>query len=257
MKYIDAHMHIANLPETKRMLENTIYGKKYKIYSSISLNIISKTSEYIDQLSKFYAIPFILKETNIKRANDYVRNFCNENPNAVFVPLIDENKMESFESMAKVFKEHFLIHDYRNWKDRSDYYSFLSEKENYIIIHCKDGIRIEYIQNLRNNFPRMHIIIPHMGRDVYENYSFSRDVIDVFLKDEYVTFDTSTITDVNILKYGIQKLGYDRLSFGSDFPLEFKYVPSLRSLIERFEFLKISDDNMDKLFYMNALARIK
>lgn len=255
MKIFDSHVHIAELCEIEKILATTKYKNKYKIYSAISLNAISQIKEYLKQLDGFYAIPFITKETDIVLANKRTKEFCDKFDKAIFVPLVEENREVSFKDDFFVFKEHFLIHNYLELEKRKEYYSFLNENRYFLIIHCKDRIRIKYIKQLRTLYPNMNIIIPHMGRDVYENYEFTKKVIDAFKSDEHIFFDTSTITNVDIIKYAIQKIGFDRISFGSDYPLGFNQATEVSVSFNLFNELKISAENLNKIFYDNALRR--
>lgn len=255
MKIFDSHVHIAEPCEIEKILTTTRYKDKYKIYSAISLNAISQIKEYLNQLDGFYAIPFITKETDIVLANKRTKEFCDKFDKAIFVPLVEENREVTFKDNFFVFKEHFLVHNYLEFEKRKEYYLFLNENRYFIIIHCKDQIRIEYIKYLRTLYPNMNIIIPHMGRDVYENYEYTKKVIDTFKSDDKIFFDTSTITNVDIIKYGIQKIGFDRISFGSDYPLGFNQAPEVSVLFNLFSQLKISEENLNKIFFDNALRR--
>lgn len=255
MKVFDSHIHVSDICEVEKILATTKYKDKYKIYSAISLDAISQQKEYLKQLDGFYAIPFVAKETDIFLANKMTKKFCDNFDKSVFVPLIEEGKEVTFKDDYYVFKEHFLIHNYLELEKRKNCYSFLNENGCFLILHCKDRIRIEYIKLLRKLYPNMNIIIPHMGRDVYENYGFTKKIIDSFKSDEHVFFDTSTITKVEIIKYAIQKIGFDRISFGSDYPLGFDKAPQITELLNLFDQLKISAENLNKIFYDNVLKR--
>jgi hypothetical protein len=255
MKYIDAHIHIADLAETTDIIVKTIYKDKYRLYSEVSLEMIKTTHEYLQQLDRYYAIPIIFKETNIIDANKKVKQFCDNNPRAVFVPLIEYNINATFNYNSKIYKEHFLSHNYEEWQQRTMYYEFMNINSYSLIIHCKDRIRLQYIRMLREKYRNIQIIIPHMGRDVYENYQFSKNVIDFFKKDDKVSFDTSTIADNNILIYALKNVGCDRILFGSDFPLGFSIIPNVEGLMSKFYRMNLKDNEIEKIFFLNAYKR--
>lgn len=254
MKYIDAHVHIADLAETTYVLANTVYKDKYRLYSCVSFEMINKIDEYLKQLYRYYAIPMIFKETNIKAANKKVEKFCIDNPQAIFVPLVENNINATFVYNSKIYKEHFLVHDYEEWQQRAMYYEFMNDNGYSLIIHCKDKIRLTYIRTLREKFKNIHIIIPHMGRDVYQNYKFSEEVIDFFKKDDNISFDTSTITDNRILIYGIKNVGCDRILFGSDFPLEISIIPKVDEILPRLYEIGLNYSEIEKIVFKNAYA---
>ena len=111
--------------------------------------------------------------------------------------MIDKNDKFIGDYSVLLFKEHFLVNDFLDWRDRSKFYDFLNDNEGYLLIHCKDKIRVEYIKNLLINFPKMNIIIAHLGRDTYEMTEFIRNILLAFAKNDNVLFDISTIHNVN------------------------------------------------------------
>ena len=117
--------------------------------------------------------------------------------------------------------------------DRTNYYDFLNSNDGYLLIHCKDKIRVEYIQKLISNFPNMNIIIAHLGRDTYEKPEFIMQVINNFKDNEKVMFDLSTIHNIDNLLYSIDKVGTCRILYGSDFPFEFKNLYEIKEFKQK------------------------
>ena len=144
--------------------------------------------------------------------------------------MIDKNDKFIGDYSVLLFKEHFLVNDFLDWRDRSKFYDFLNDNEGYLLIHCKDKIRVEYIKNLLINFPKMNIIIAHLGRDTYEMTEFIRNILLAFAKNDNVLFDISTIHNVNNILYALNIVGEDRILYGSDFPFEYESVEEIYSL---------------------------
>lgn len=230
MKNYDSHIHIGTYEENKIIIQNSEYKNKYKLYSLINPEMLNMQEEYTKMLDDFFAIPLFFKETNIERCNQFVINYCKKNNKGIPVLLIDKNDKFIGDYSVLLFKEHFLVNDFLDWRDRSKFYDFLNDNEGYLLIHCKDKIRVEYIKNLLINFPKMNIIIAHLGRDTYEMTEFIRNILLAFAKNDNVLFDISTIHNVNNILYALNIVGEDRILYGSDFPFEYESVEEIYSL---------------------------
>lgn len=159
-------------------------------------------------------------------------------------------------------KEHFLLHNADDYKSRNLYYEYLNQNNGFLILHCKDKIRENYIRTLRNNFPNMNIIVAHLGRNTVENYYDIYRILSEFKLDSKIYFDISTIHSIDNIMLAIKMLGYDRALYGSDFPYEYNEIEEMKrrekielSLMNNFEILyKIGDTNFEKI---KTLSRIK
>lgn len=220
MKRYDSHVHIGDYKLNLYLLENSIYRNKYKLYSCIDSKVLSKQDQYISRLDDFFALPLFFKESNIRMCNEYVLNYCNEIKKGIPVLLIDDNINYDDTYKIALFKEHFLLHKYEDWNKRSLFYDFLNENEGYLLIHCRDNIRIEYINQLLHAYKKMNIIIAHLGRNSYEDYEFIDNVLNNFKNNEKIFFDISTIHNLLNVQNSIQKIGSERIFYGSDFPFE-------------------------------------
>ena len=249
MKIIDSHVHIGEYERVKTILENTIYLNKFRLYSAINPNVVLQTEKYLDTTEGYFAIPIVFKEINIAQENAFLQEYGKNNTSALIVPLIEPNT-DNINSL--IYKEHFLLHEYEDFESRYNTYSFLNKNNGYLLIHCDDKIRIEYINKLINWLPNMHIIIAHMGRNVYEDFNFSANVIDQFYNKENIMFDTSTITNPEILKYGISKCGTRRILYGSDFPYEKKITDSESNFTKILYTLGLNIGDIENITYENA-----
>lgn len=247
----DSHIHIGNHDTTINTIENSIYKDKYKVYSCLNKDVLLKEKDYISKLKNFFAIPIFFKETSIQKTNDYVLVFCKENEKGIPVLCIDDNNMYKDNYSAAIFKEHFLINKSDDFRNRSLYYDFLNTNSGYLLIHCKDNLRIRYVNELLDNFKNMNIIIAHLGRDTYETYSFIDKVLESFKSNERVLFDISTIHNFNNVENALNKVGNERILYGSDFPFEVsdikEYEVKIDTIIKTFN-LETSERILNKNF---------
>ncbi len=227
MTYCDSHVHIGNSERTKKILKETTFSQKYRLYSAVNPKVVEETQDYISNIKDFFAIPIVFKETDIELENMFVRDFCTELNKGIPVELLNTNNYFLTNKKLPIFKEHFLLHNYEKWMDRSLYYEYLNEQNGYLIIHSKDRIRISYIHNLIKMFPHINIIIAHLGRDILETSSFIENVLLEFKNYDNVYFDISTIYNIDNIQKALKLLGSKRILYGSDFPYEFNYNDEL------------------------------
>ncbi len=256
MKKYDSHIHIGEYEQNKYLIENSEYRKKYKLYSAIDPRLIEMQQQYTEQLDDFFAIPLFFKETKIEDCNQYVIDYCKEKKKGIPTLLLDTNENFKGNYDIALFKEHFLMNDFLDWKDRSNYYEFLSENRGFLLIHCKDNVRIEYVKKLLSSFPKMNIIIAHLGRDTYEKPDFIAKVIDTFKDNERVLFDLSTIHNIENIMYAISKVGSSRILYGSDFPFEYKSLDEIELFREKLLDSLGNDENIFEKNFEDIKRRI-
>lgn len=252
MKNYDSHLHLGDYNKSIHIIKKSQYRNKYKLYSAIEPKVILTEDEYINKLDAFFAIPLFFKESNIEECNNYVEAYCNRTNKGIPVFIINDNMFFKHNYYIALFKEHFLLNNFENWKNRSLYYEYLSNNEGFLLLHSKDNIRIEYIKLLLENFPKMNIIIAHLGRDTYETQNFINAVLDTFKNNNRIYFDISTIHYLDNIKNAINKVGSERLLFGSDFPFEilnydiiFKYKEILANILSIEESENIFEKNFE------------
>lgn len=255
MIYKDSHIHIGDSITIKKILGNTIYKGKYKLYSSIKYETLTQQKEYLENLNNFFAIPIIFKEINVEKENQYIVSFCDGINKGIPVYLISNNKQFKDTFIASIMKEHFLLHNAAEYKYRTLFYEYLNNKYGFLILHCKDNIRIDYIKLLRRNFQHMNIIIAHLGRNTIESQQDIELILNQFKYDDNIYFDISTINSINTILTSIKIVGATRILYGSDFPYSFniKEEEKRRNMIEKalinnYDALKkISGDNFEEI----------
>ena len=85
-----------------------------------------------------------------------------------------------------------------------------------LLLHCKDNVRLEYIEWLRENFPNMYIQIAHLGVDRRAN-DLTRILLDKYKADDHIFYDISTVINEKLLDYAMENIS-SQLLFGSDYP---------------------------------------
>ena len=149
----DAHLHVGNFERCSEIVFNSEYKNKYRVYSDIQLSLIRGQLEYLSTLEDFFAIPIIFREINITLENNFINSFCKNFGKGVPVGIINQFDDSTFQNF-KIWKEHFLVNNYEEFKKRLYIYEYINERNGFIIIHCKDKIRVEYINFLHSKFPK-------------------------------------------------------------------------------------------------------
>lgn len=215
MKKYDAHLHIGDYIRCKKILSESEYKEKYKLYKEINLRLVEYQCNYLKELDNFFAIPIIFKEINIDLENIYVSCFCQQFGKGIPVSIITNNF--NVDTKFQIWKEHFLIHDYNLWEERKKIYQYINDIRGYLIIHCKDKIRLEYLKLLSESFPQINFIVAHLGRDVNENKDFIRLILQTFNTNNFY-FDLSTIKNIDNIILASTIVDKKHILYGSDYP---------------------------------------
>lgn len=141
------------------------------------------------------------------------------------------------------------------WRGVEKFLPLINEKKLPIVLHAGPD-RAERVINISKSYKDLTIVVAHLGADFLPQNQFKPEINQVLETLEKVKgldnvfFDVSVIFDPLIIQSAIQKLGSDRLLFGSDFPAS---VPT--KLINILKEMKLSDGDLENIFYKNA-ARI-
>jgi hypothetical protein len=249
MKMIcDSHVHIGNYDRSCKILQTTKFGNKYKLYGSVDIEKIQKQDEYINGLKNFFAIPIIFKETNIAQENIYVSDYCSKHQNGIPVSIINNDFCIP---KYNIWKEHFLLNDHNEIELRKKTYEYINDTGGFLIIHCKDRIRFEYIQKLHQLYNNINIIIAHLGRDCFENTEFVYNILKKY-NDEKIFFDLSTITNPENIKNAFNMINNNNILFGSDYPYDsYDKIENLKEKIYLYA------ENPDDIFINNFKGVVK
>ena len=260
MRIIDTHIHFGNKKSCKDIVQKSLYKNVYKLYNSVNVTALSTFDDYVKNLECFIVMPMVFKEIDINQANNDIVKYFSDDLCAVPALFVPNDK--DFDNNIKIMKynilkEHFLVHDYDNYKDRSFGYQYLSDNQGFLILHSLSTISKKYIETLRTEFPNMNIIVAHLGRNGQCDENFTKDMIDFGSKDDRIYTDISTISNKKLIKYAVDMYGEDRIFFGSDYPYFSGDIPPVEEQALILQEIGLSDEQRDKILYLNAKKLIK
>lgn len=170
-----------------------------------------------------FPIPLGSNEIDVDNSNRYIIEAYDKNKE-FFVPflLISEKPDVNFieqNPAVKGFKEAFHQKRYQDKGAFNKAYDLAQQKGLFLLIHPHMNERIEKIEYLKKEFPKLKIILAHAGRRIPFT---GMDVVDFILpalkKYDDLYFDTSTIRDSGVIEQMVETLGVERILFGSDHP---------------------------------------
>lgn len=244
----DSHVHIGNYNICVEIMKISKYKEKYKLYDCISLQMVNTQDEYVKCLDNFFAIPIIFKEIDIMRSNEYVRDYCEVNSNGIPVSIISSDFCIP---KYNIWKEHFLLNDYNKIDLRTQTYKYINDTGGFLIIHCNDKVRLEYIKKLHKLYSNINIIIAHLGRDCFENPHFIYNILSNF-NDEKIFYDLSTINNPENVRNALNMIDNKNILFGSDYP----YV-SYGEIEQLQEYIYLYASNADDIYINNLKGIVK
>lgn len=257
---IDSHIHIGMEHECEETIKNSEYKDIYKIYSCINPTTIRDTDIFLRDVDNFFAIPLFFCETNVEKANvDLIKRVENDSK-AIPILLMCKNQYLSnliFLLNYNILKEHFTLHNPKDISDRNETYDYLNSQEGFLLLHTLSNSTYQHVMRLRKEYPKMKIIVAHLGRNGRCDYDFTTGMIDRLYSDENIYTDISTIQNPDLIKYAFKKFGSSKILYGSDFP--FENNPGIREndYIQPAIRANLKDPEYDNLFFRNAEKIIK
>ncbi|UMB69155.1 amidohydrolase family protein [Mycobacterium paraterrae] len=249
---IDVHTHF---------MPKSVMDKVWRYFDSAGplvgrqwpINYRTAESERVEMLRQFGVRAFTSlvyphKPQMAAWLNQWAVQFARETPDclatATFYPEPDAGHYvaAAIDSGARIFKAHVQVGRYDpNDPSLDPVWGAVEDARTPVVIHCGSGPTPgEYtgpgpIQALLQRFPRLRLIVAHLGMPEYT------DFLDICERSAEVRLDTTMAftpfideqmpfpaSELNRLR----DLG-DRILFGSDFPnIPYSYADALRSLIE-------------------------
>jgi hypothetical protein len=80
-----------------------------------------------------------------------------------------------------------------------------------------DPRNLAEVQEIRRCYPRIVVVVAHIGRSYAGRYA--REGLPPLCEDEGVLFDTSAVLNPAVFAVALDRVGPERLLFGSDFPI--------------------------------------
>ena len=252
---IDSHVHIGNKNECEKIIKNSQYKETYKIYSCINPKTISDQDIFLQDVDNFFAIPLFFCETDIEKANTELVKQIENDPKAIPILLMCKNQHLNnliFMLNYNILKEHFTLHSPKDISDRNATYDYLNSQEGFLLLHTLSDSTYKHVLRLRKEYPKMKIIVAHLGRNGACDYNFTTDIIDRLHRDDNIFTDISTINNPDLIRYAFKKFGSSKILYGSDFP--FEKDPGIREkdYIQPAMRAKLKDGEYDNLFFRNA-----
>ncbi|MGK8505930.1 amidohydrolase family protein [Nocardia asiatica] len=167
---------------------------------------------------------------------------------------------EAVEGGARVFKAHVQVGGYHPGDPLLDpVWGLLEEARIPIVIHCGSGpapgahTGPEPIAGVLRRFPRLRLIVAHMGMPEYSEFlDLAQEYPEVRLDTTMVWTDFAEVdVPFPVHEHARLRAFADRILFGSDFP----NIPhSYRHSIEALERLDLGDDWLRRVCHGNAAA---
>nr|WP_305095384.1 amidohydrolase family protein [Prescottella sp. R16] len=159
---------------------------------------------------------------------------------------------------ARVFKSHIQVGDYDPNDPLLDaVWGLLEDAGTPIVVHCGSGpapgrfTGPDRIAALLARYPRLPLIVAHMGMPEYAEFLDLADRYPRLLLDTTMAFTDFTESDIPFPRDAVPRLRDlgDRILFGSDFPnIPYRYLDALEAL-ERFG---LGDDWVRGVVHHNA-----
>ena len=257
---IDSHVHLGSENECEKTINNSKYKKLYKIYSCINPKTIGDTDIFLRDVNNFFAIPLFFCETNVEKANYNLIKRVEDNSKAIPILLMCKNQNLNnliFLLNYNILKEHFTLHNPKDISDRNETYDYLNSQEGFLLLHTLSGSTYQHVMSLRKEYPKMKIIVAHLGRNGNADYDFTTDMIDKLYSDENIYTDISTIENPDLIRYAFKKFGSSKILYGSDFPFEKNRGIREKDYVQPAIRANLKDDEYDNLFYSNAKKIIR
>ncbi len=227
-RIFDAHAHI--FPEKIAAKATESIGSFYDLPMD-SIGVCEELIKSGDTIgvSRYLVCSTATVKEQVIPINNFIKASCDRYPDqfigfGTLHPDMEKPDEEIKRLVSFGFKGIKLHPDFQrfNVDDQSmDYiYSALSECNMPVLTHAGDD-RYDYsapyrIANVAKRFPKLKLIAPHFG-----GYMHWDDVVDTYIYDNLL-FDTCSalsFLDKDKAAMIIEKLGYKRFFFGSDFPM--------------------------------------
>ncbi len=242
-RIFDFHIHtwkkeFLKYPVTfKRIKQNPLLDKDIVDFSVVDFDLITQR---LFPVNKYYGLFFglPLKEVDLKKNNDYVAEICRKKRSyGLYVPDPDlkEIPIDFFKNKFIGFKPYLDLVPSDILEGSSSLevsiFNFISKKvleysDKYgliLLLHIPrkgrlgDKKNIEEITTINQEYPNIKLILAHAGRSYcYKDIDdHIKNIVD--LKNLYI--DTAMINDSSVIRLLLEKLGPQRVIYGSDLPV--------------------------------------
>jgi uncharacterized protein len=284
MNIIDTHVHLGDIygkdlktdktpypfkPNTYEQLgyRNIYLGKLNYLFKPLIVSSAKAMTQYanasnlIDSMEESNVTQSIILAVEPNVSTDSVLNICQKNPALIpfgSVHPYDQKKREKLKSYIQAGIKGLKIHPVIQKVSPTDpaMLELLEEASQYdipVLFHTGWGSIgrgnygfMYHFKVVLDNFPKTKFIFAHMG--FYEPGPF----IELIAKHDNVFCDTSWQPE-GIIKKAIDKLGGERILYGSDWP--YNLQSSSLNIINKIT--KTNTDLREKILYKNVAELIK
>jgi Predicted metal-dependent hydrolase of the TIM-barrel fold len=255
MEIIDSHTHV--YPEKIAETAKEFLQKSFK-RTMIDLPVISNLYKYMDQagISKSVVASVASRPDQVVSINSWLFSIKDKRiiPFAAMHPYFKDYK-EEFKRIKDNASGVKLQSEFQMfYADEEAAFPMYEEMQNLgipVLFHC--GVELsspgevrsspDRMLNVINRFPELKVIGAHMG-----GFLMWDEVLDK-LAGKNMYFDSSDsfrVMEKTLLDKFFEKHGFDKILFGSDFPLE---IPKEET--DFIQKLNISEENKQKIFSHN------
>ena len=260
-KIIDFHAHI--FPDKLAEKAAKSIGKFYDFPMSNngSVNALLESSKSFN-VEHFVVHSVATTRHQVESINDFIYEEMTRNSRFIgFMTLHpdmtrEEIRFEVERNMARGLQGIKLHPDFQKFfVDDKEVYKLYEEVEGKlpILFHAGDKrydfSAPERIANIAKEFPNLTCVAAHLGGyNRWHEYKYYENLDNVYFDSSSTSFFFDPKDNANL----IDILGIDRVFFGTDFPMW-----TYRDEIERIEALPLSEDDFEKLYYLNAKKFLK
>ncbi len=268
---IDSHVHF--FPEKMIKAIFDFFHERYQWDPPFSTNPETLLQDLEKQgVEKAFSLAYTHKPGLSQELNRWLARFSSDNPwlipfGAVH-PLDPDLRSIVIECLDQYrfpgMKLHCLVQQCRPDDKRLDpLYEAIVERSKGVVIHagsfpqpCKEHLGIDHITRLLKRFPRLNLIIPHLGlHDLLGYRRLLEEYEGLYLDTSFVFQNRGFIPPLDEI-VDVLLAFPDRIIYGSDYPF---ILETPQNGINRILELDLPPENYKGLFYGNAksfLARI-
>lgn len=259
MRICDAHLHYGLRRGLETIVKTSPLAAKYPCYQTVQFENMDGCEEEFKthNVEKTVVVPFVFREQDKMEENKRVLDFAKQDEARRFpYALLDESNTSFISEHRGDYvgvKEHIVLHQSVLTKEKFVILEQLRDYKMTLLLHSERARRLEYVKGLLENLPGIKVQIAHMGRGLPGDIAMIYAMLDAFAGDENVTFDTSTTRDPEVIEAAVNKIGSERILYGSDFPF---YIESpsediMGAQTEQIMRAKITDKQREDIFYNN------
>jgi predicted TIM-barrel fold metal-dependent hydrolase len=278
-RLFDTHTHF--FPEKLLTTIWQYFDKNYwPIYRKDTPENLVKFLTQEHNINHLLVLNYAHKKGIARLLNDWTSNFCKTSDRkGITIPFgtIHPDDQNNSEEIVRLFEElgfagiklQLMVTDFHIWDKRMDpVYEKILEYNKVLIVHIGTGptysnynpgatmqcpfVGVKHLESFMEKYPRMKVIVPHLGAAEYEEmWSLTDEFPNLYFDTAMIgvkdnpAFDDGLSSFDNDLLYHIS----DRILFGSDFPnIPYDYQDSIQGWLHR----DMEPFFYEKLFFRNA-----